>query len=323
MDGAFFRSFGLSGGRRFGAWCGRLSSPPPPVSPLPHHHLRPAGRGLCLVIFFFRPSPSCGFSLACGSHIFPRPLAWDVRTGGRFAAAGGMAICLLLIVSCRSLACARSFSSCLMFGSSSRASFFFLLAVSGLVRLRWGPSSLCPVSPVPCVSCFVSSASVFRLLPLRLVLSARFVSCLVQPRLVVPRPDCRFACFTRLALVAVLPSCRLYHVPPFATPCLSDGGAITAAVFPFVSVGSLLGGVPRGRSFLDGWSSRLVSVPVFLACLLACPRLGSCVGGVSISCLRVACPQYAYRPVPHIVEAGRYFPFRLFFPVLAYSSMMA
>lgn len=52
-------------------------------------------------------------------------------------------------------ACARSLSSCLRFGFSSRASFFFLLAWSGLVACCRVPSSLLPVFPIPCVSCFV------------------------------------------------------------------------------------------------------------------------------------------------------------------------
>lgn len=63
-----------------------------------------------------------------------------MRTGDRFAVAGGTAICLFLIVSCRSLRLrsfafvlpvARVFLSCLV---------FFLLSGSGLVRLRRGPT---------------------------------------------------------------------------------------------------------------------------------------------------------------------------------------
>lgn len=155
MDGAiFFRSFGLSGVRRLGAWCGRLSSL---VSPLPHHHLRPAGRVLLVSgDFFFRPSPSRRLFFACGFQSIPRPRAWDVRTGGRFAAAGGMAVCLLL--SCRvalSLS-ARSLSSCLMFGSSSRASFFSCLPgrVSVIVvgsRPRFAPCSPSRAFPTACL----------------------------------------------------------------------------------------------------------------------------------------------------------------------------
>lgn len=63
-----------------------------------------------------RPTPSCRFSLTCLLELVPRPRAWDVRTVDLSAAVGGTAICLLLIMSYRSLAVARSL---LLFGSSS------------------------------------------------------------------------------------------------------------------------------------------------------------------------------------------------------------
>lgn len=72
---------------------------------------------------FARP-PLAGSSLPSCLVCSPAPGAWDVRTGDRFAAAGGTAVCLLLIVSCRSLRlrsfafvlpAARVFISCLVF----------------------------------------------------------------------------------------------------------------------------------------------------------------------------------------------------------------
>lgn len=110
----------------------------------------------CLFSFQFiaRPPLACSRRFAC-LNCSPAPGAWDVRTGDRFAAAGGTAVCLLLIMSCRSLRL-RSFAfvlsadwvfiSCLV--------FFFLLAWPGLVACRRAPSYLRPVFPVPCVSCF-------------------------------------------------------------------------------------------------------------------------------------------------------------------------
>lgn len=71
--------------------------------------------------FSSRPTPSCRFFSTCLLELVPRPRAWEVRTDDRFAVAGGTAICLLFIVSCRSLACARSLLSRLRFGFSSLA----------------------------------------------------------------------------------------------------------------------------------------------------------------------------------------------------------
>lgn len=72
-------------------------------------------RGDEIVLSFpSRPTPSPRLSSICLLKLFPRPRAWDVRAGGRFAAAGGTTVCLLPIVSCRSLAIARSL---LLFGS--------------------------------------------------------------------------------------------------------------------------------------------------------------------------------------------------------------
>lgn len=59
---------------------------------------------------------------------------------------------MLLILSCRSLACARSLLSRLRFGSSFPGSLCFLGLPSGLVCLRRSLSSFRSVFPVPCVS---------------------------------------------------------------------------------------------------------------------------------------------------------------------------
>lgn len=222
-----------------------------PFPPLPPHHLRPAGRVLGLGVFSFAlpllPAPPC--LLASYS---PPPAGRGMRgLRGRSVAAdaGGTAICLLLIVSCRSLAIARSLLSCLRFGFSSRASFFFLLAWSGLVVCHRGPSSLLPVFPVPCVSCFVLASRPRLIHPVRL--SRR--SCLpARPRLgdsvgrchhigaapcfspsasavfrLSPGPASRSLCLVRssrpvpshLGFVAAL--VRSCPVPSFAPPCLS------------------------------------------------------------------------------------------------------
>ena len=246
-----------------------------------------------------------------------------------------------VLCSCRSLACARSLSSCLMFGFSSRASFFFLLIGSGLGGRRRAPFSL--RSPCSTSRAFPASSllSVPRLIcrvrfdcrPLRLVLSALLVSC---PRFVVPRfvPPRRSSprssvCLLRLsrsrgglALVSVLFRSALRPallvVGRGGLLCRGSLSSRAARCLKFRSSWSLvlrwLVVSPRVRPCLPclppvsaraGWLSggvpRCPCVP--LACCLL-PRLGSCVGGVDISCLRVACPRYAYRPVPHIEERG-------------------
>ena len=64
--------------------------------------------------FIFRPTPSPWLFSICLLELFPRPRAEGGAGGERSAAAGGMMICLLPIMSCRSLAIARSL---LRFGS--------------------------------------------------------------------------------------------------------------------------------------------------------------------------------------------------------------
>ena len=241
-----------------------------------------------------------------------------------------------VLCSCRSLACARSLSSCLMFGFSSRASFFFLLIGSGLGGRRRAPFSLrSPCSPsrafpassllsVPRLICRVR----FDCRPLRLVLSALLVSC---PRFVVPRfvPPRRSSprssvCLLRLsrsrgglALVAILFRSALRP----ALLVVGRGGLLCR--------GSLSSRAARCLKFRSSWSlvlRWLVVSPRVRPCLPCLPppsRLVRAVG-VGISCLRVACPRYDYRPAPHIEERGdNPVSVRLFFLVRSYSSMMA
>lgn len=143
MDGAtFFFALGLSGLHCLGAWLGfHVAVGVRVCSTVPMLLARACSGSITLTawaasssrggssgdFFSLSPFPSRRLFFACVSQSIPRPRAWDVRTGGRSAAAGGMPICLLLIVSCRSLACARSLLSRLRFGFSSRASFFSCL----------------------------------------------------------------------------------------------------------------------------------------------------------------------------------------------------
>ena len=114
-------------------WCGLLSCfVEPGGSVLPTNRLiptaspHPAVMPCSLFPFPFRPTPHTGSLLLAGLNQSPAPRAWDVRTGGRSAAAGGMAVCLLL--SCRvalsltlvryCLACGSGFHSPARFASS-------------------------------------------------------------------------------------------------------------------------------------------------------------------------------------------------------------
>lgn len=320
-----------------------------------------------LFLFPFRPTPSCGFSLACWFQLVPRPRAWEERTKWSICGCGrdGDLLASYRVVSLsrlRSFAfvlpAARVFISCLVFlaclvGSRlpppgpvrSRPVRFLLRAcfrprLIRRVRLACRPlparpligdSVAVPCHPIGAVPCFSRRCRISASCPLRLVLSARFVSCLVPPCLVVPRPGRRSACFahlglvrscSRVAFVSVLPlrlSCGLTPFRPSPRIACRRTGRLAVPWSPIVLGGSLLGGVPRG-SLVPRWLVVVVSPrvrPVILACL---SRLGSCVDGVGVSCclplIRIS-PRRSYR------VAGRFFPFRLFFPALAYSSIMA
>ena len=226
--------------------------------------------------------------------------------------------------------CVRSLSSCLLFGSYSRASFF-LLTGSGLGDRRRAPSSFRPVFPVPCVSCFASRRR-------------RFSASRRPPAF---RPLCSSRSSFRLASPSFVPivgllassisvswrscsraSCGITPFRPSPRPPCRGTGRLAVPVFPIVSGGSLLG-VPflMGRSFIDGWSSR----PVPPSFLLACPASVSCgmaavIEGRASLCpcvplasllacpasaralaawvFRVACPRYAYRPAPRYEGRG-------------------
>lgn len=87
----------------------------------------------------FRPTPSRRLSSACLLGFVPRPRAEEERAGGRFAAAGGAAICLLPVISCRSLAPARSLlplgsSCCAVSSVSCRAICHRLLVCFFLIK---------------------------------------------------------------------------------------------------------------------------------------------------------------------------------------------
>lgn len=145
-----------------------------------------------------------------------------------------------------------------------------------------GDSVAVSCHPIGVLPCFAPSASAFRR-----SLSARLVSFLVPLCLVVPRPDCRFACFAHLGLVSL--SCRSRHYGPRAVslrfahhPALLvvRTGRLGVPWFPLISGGSLLGVpflvVARSSACV---SSRSVFVPVVLACF---PASVSC-GGAAVN----------------------------------------
>ena len=220
MDGAiFFRSRSVKV-RRFGAWCGRLSSP---VSPLPHHHLRPAGRGLCLVIFFLSPCPLLRVLPCLRVSISPPPPGVGCANGRTICGCGRDGGLLAFIVSCRSLAersfafvlpDVRVFLSCLVFpayrvGSRWSSSGPVLVSprvsrpVRFLLRACFPPSSH-PSGSVD--SSFLARSS---------SLSALLVSCLVSLRLAVP-PVPIVGLLASLVSVSwrSCPSCGLVSVLP-------------------------------------------------------------------------------------------------------------
>lgn len=165
MDGAiFFFALGLSGLRCLGAWLGfhvavgvRVCSTVPML-------LARACSGSITLTAWAASSSHIGGSGDFFSFAFPPPSALlclrvsispppagsgDVRTGGRSAAAGGMAICLLLILSCRSLACARSLLSRLRFGFSFPRLALLPLFVVGSYSPASGPVLSCRPAFLP------------------------------------------------------------------------------------------------------------------------------------------------------------------------------
>ena len=122
------------------------------LSALAASSFRGVGSG---VFFFFRPTPSRQLFSVCLLELSPAPGAWDVRTGDRFAAAGGTAV---LLASCRIVPlshCVRSLSSCLLFGSSSRVSSLPAYRVGSCSPVVGSRPLFAPCPLAPCVSCFV------------------------------------------------------------------------------------------------------------------------------------------------------------------------
>lgn len=247
------------------------------------------------------PIPSPRLLSVCLLELFPRPRAWDVRTGGRSATAGGITICLLLIVSCRSLTAFVRFRLACGSGFTLVPRFPRLLG-RVLIPAAGTRPIFATCSPVPCVSYGVLA---FRPFLIRRVRSDRLVPRFALPRRSPPRSSVCLLTPSRsrggLALVrsrAVLPRSALR--PVLLVVRRGDGCAV----------------VPYRLGRLSG------ACLVVRACLLraAClPRLGSCVGGVGISSLRVACLDTQIAPFP-LSRSGAIFPVSV---VLAYSSMMA
>lgn len=161
---------------------------------------------------FARPPLACSRRLAC-LNCSPARRAWDVRTGGRSATAGGMAICLLLIVSCRSLTAFVRFRLACCSGLTLVPRFSRLLG-RVLIPAAGAPSYFRHVFPVPCVSYGVLA---FRPCLIRLVRSARLVPRSALHRRSPPRLS---ICLLRQSRSRGV-SCRSCLVPPFAPPCLS------------------------------------------------------------------------------------------------------
>lgn len=170
------------------------------------------------------PSPPRRLFFACGFQLVPRPRAWDVRTNGRSAAAGGTAVCLRLFFVRVALSLgARSLLSRLRFGFSFPGSLCFLGLPSGLVRLRRAPSSLRP--RVLLSRAFSTTSLLSASCLIRRVRSAR-CSCLVaRPYLddsvAVPcHPICVVSCFAPSASAFCVSSSLLCSSRAIVPPCL-------------------------------------------------------------------------------------------------------
>lgn len=267
-----------------------------------------------------------------------------LRAGWRFACFSSCRVALSLS--------ARSLSSCLMFGFSSRASFFPAYRVGS----RWSSSGPVLVSsrvsrPVRFLlrACFpprLIRRVRFNRRPLRLVLSTRLVS-----RPAVPRPDRRSACFARLGCVAT--SGALASFRPSPRLACRRTGRLAVPWFPIVSGGSLFGapflgvvrssmagrlapypslrrpcllsrlGIVRDGGVCRGGVPRCACACLLRPCLLACPVSVRACGRREYLMPACCLPSICVSPRPSYRGAERYFPFQLFFLVLSYSSMMA
>ena len=154
--------------------------------------------------FFLSPCPLPSALLCLRASINPPPAgSGDARAGWRFAAAGETAICLLLIMSCRSLAW-RSFAFVLpaVLVFISRLALLPLFAVGSCLSAS-GPVISSPMcSPVPCVSYGV--------------LAFRPVSSVGFGRLVVPCPP---------VLVLTI-ACGWAGRPIGAVPCFAPSASV-------------------------------------------------------------------------------------------------
>lgn len=218
----------------------------------------------------FRPTPSSWLFSTCLLKLSPAPGAWDVRTGDRFAVAGGAVICLLLIVSCRSLRlrsfafvlpAVRVFFSCFVFPCLlGRVS----LSVVG-ARPRFSPCS--PSRAFPASSLLSPPSS-----------------------LINPVRSSRRLCLCSSVLASVLPLGRVIPSVRFlASP-------------PSVSAFRLLPG--SASRLLPAW---LASVPSFRR--VSPPfRLGrrpACFAHLGFVAVLLSCGLAPFRPSPRIACRGR------------------
>lgn len=235
-----------------------------------------------------------------------------LRAGWRFACFSSCRVALSLALDRYCLACGSGFPL---------VPRFSLLTGSGLGGRHRAPSSFRPVFPVPCVSycvlafrpclirrvrsdrrpCFsvLALAIAWRCRVILSVRSACFVHLgLVRPRvgLALVRPSCCLASFRPSPRLAYRRTGRLGV--PFLVVARSSVAGRLAPCPPPVFLACFPASVSCGMA-VGGGVPRCPCVPL-ACCLLS--RLGSCVGGVGVSCLRVACSRYAYRPVPHIEE---------------------
>ena len=173
---------------------------------------------------FARPPLACSSRSAC-LGLFPRPRPGGVLAAAWFAVAGGTVVCLLLIVSCRSLRL-RSFAFVLPAARVFLSGLVFpLLAWSGFVACRRDP-----FRPAPC--------SLSRAFPTMSLLSVP-VSSVGFGRLVAPCPP---VLSLAIAWGRVIPSVRFLASPrrcrfsASRRSCVSSSLLGSFRVSPLVSV---------------------------------------------------------------------------------------
>lgn len=259
----------------------------------------------CLRVSISPPPPGVG----CANG---RSVCGCGRDGGLLAS---------VLCSCRSLACARSLLSRLRFGFSFPGSPRFSDLLGRVLFVCVGSRPASPRVPRPVRfllrACFpprlirrvrsdrrpcfpvLALAIAWRCRVILSVRSACFAHLgLVRPRvgLALVRPSCCLASFRPSPRLACRRTGRLGV--PFLVVARSSVAGRLAPCPPPVFLACFPASVSCGMA-VGGGVPRCPCVP--LACCLL-TRLGSCVGGVGVSCLRVACSRYAYRPVPRIEE---------------------